>query len=190
MKKWTMVVLVVVLIASLSGYAGAQSRYQSVPGKVTYYNETPRSISFTIVGQEQHIRIVEGKRLAVPYNPKAPTEVKFWYTDDRNKREIGRLSVFNGDVYVFTSAGINTITKVSRPTKPAYEPNFNSPSAVIADLERMKKEGQAKGAQLVVVKCNYAMTTIKNFMRLNPEGDPSILKQRWQEAYNEYKKIK
>ncbi len=190
MKKWMMVALVVVLVASLSGYVGAQSKYQSVPDKVTYYNETPRSISFTIVGQVQNIRIVEGKRLAVAYNHKAPTEVKFWYTDDRNKRPIGQLSVFNGDVYVFTPAGINTITRVARPTKQAYEPNFNSPSAVLADLERMKKEGQAKGAQLVVVKSNYAMTTIKNFMRLNPEGDPSILKQRWQEAYNEYKKIK
>ena len=162
MKKWMLVAVVVVLVASLSGYA--QAKYQAVPGKVTYYNETPRS--------------------------KAPTEVKFWYTDDRNKREIGRLSVFNGDVYVFTPAGINTITKVARPTKPAYEPNFNSPSAVIADLERMKREAQAKKAQLAVVKCNYAITTIKNFMRLNPQGDPSILKQRWQEAYNEYKKIK
>ena len=141
MKKWMIVALVVVLVASLSGYVGAQSKYQAVPGKVTYYNETPRSISFTIVGQEQHIRIVEGKRLAVPYNPKAPTEVKFWYTDDRNKREIGRLSVFNGDVYVFTLAGINTITKVARPTKPAYEPNFNSPSAVIADLEGIRDCG-------------------------------------------------
>ena len=72
--------------------------------------------------------------------------MKFWYTDDRYKQEIGRLSVFNGDVYVFTPGGINTITKVSRPTKPAYEPDFTSQSAVIADLERMKREGQAKNA--------------------------------------------
>jgi len=27
-------------------------------------------------------------------------------------------------------------------------------------------------------------------MRINPEGDPSILKQRWQEAYDEYVKVK
>lgn len=166
------------------------SKYPAVPGKVTYYNETPRSISFTIVGQVQNIRILEGKRLAVAYNPKAPTEVKFWYSDDRSKREIGRLSVFNGDVYVFTPAGIRTITTVARPSKPAHEPDFTNHRAVIADLERMKREGQAKKAQLVVVKANYAITTINNFMRLNPEGDPSILKQRWQEAYNEYKKIK
>jgi hypothetical protein len=142
------------------------------------------------VGQVQHIRIVEGKRLAVAYNTKQPTEVKFWYTDDRHKQEIGRLSVFPGDVYVFTPAGIRTITKVARPTKPAHEPDFTSQRAVITDLERMKREAQAQGAQLAVVKCNYAIKTINNFMRLNPEGDPSILKQRWQEAYNEYKKIK
>jgi hypothetical protein len=73
--------------------------------------------------------------------------------------------------------------------KMGHEPDFTNPSAVIADLERMKKEGEAKKAQMVVIKCNYAMTTIKNFIRLNPGGDPSILKQRWQEAYNEYKKI-
>ena len=189
MKKWLVVVLGILVALSLSVNVDAQS-YPSVPGKVTYYNETPRSISFTIVGQVQHIRIVEGKRLAVAYNTKKPTEVKFWYTDDRHKQEIGRLSVFPGDVYVFTTAGIRTITKVARPTKPAHEPDFTSQRAVIADLERMKQVAQAKGAQLAVVKCNYAIKTINNFMRLNPEGDPSILKQRWQEAYNEYKKIK
>ena len=189
MKKWMVVALGILVVFSLSVNVDAQ-QYRQVPGKVVYYNETPRSISFTIVGMVQHIRIVEGKRLAVAYNLKEPTEVKFWYTDDRHKREIGRLSVFPGDVYVFTPSGIRTITKVARPTKPAYEPNFNSPSAVIADLNRMKREAQAKGAQLAVVKCNYAIKTINNFMRLNPEGDPSILRQRWQEAYNEYKKIK
>ena len=189
MQKWLVAALGILVVFSLSANVNARS-YPSVPGKVTYYNETPRSISFTIVGQVQHIRIVEGKRLAVPYNPKKPTAVKFWYTDDRSKREIGRLSVFNGDVYVFTPAGIRTITKVSRPGKPAYEPDFTNPSAVIADLERMKREAQAKKAQLAVVKAKYAITTIKNFMRLNPGGDPSILRQRWQEAYNEYKKIR
>jgi len=184
MKKWMLAALVALVVFPLSVNSDAQ-QYQQVPGKVTYYNETPRSISLTIVGQQQNLRIVEGKRLAQPYNPNAPTEVKFWYTDDRNKKEIGRLSVFNGDVYAFTSAGIRTITTVPRPTKPAHEPDFTNPRAVIADLERMKSEGQAKKAQLVVVKSNYAITTINNFMRLNPQGDPSILKQRWQEAYNE-----
>jgi hypothetical protein len=83
-----------------------------------------------------------------------------------------------------------TYQKNSPKAGVSGEPDFTSQSAVIADLERMKKEGQAKNAQLVVVKCNYAINTINNFMRLNPQGDPSILKQRWQEAYNEYKKIK
>jgi len=73
-------------------------------------------------------------------------------------------------------------------SRPA--PNFTNPAAVIADLNKMKQEGQAKKASLVVVKCNYAINTINNFMRLNPEGDPSILKQRWQEAYEEYQKLK
>jgi hypothetical protein len=189
MKKWMMGALGIMVVFSLSLAADAQ-QYQAVPGKVTYYNETPRSISLTIVGQVQNIRIVEGKRLALAYNPKVPTEVKFWYSDDRYKKEIGRLTVFNGDVYVFTPSGIRTVTTTSRPTKPAHEPDFTNHRAVIADLERMKSEAQAKKAQLAVVKANYAMTTINNFMRLNPEGDPSILKQRWQEAYNEYKKIK
>ena len=73
-------------------------------------------------------------------------------------------------------------------SRPA--PDFTNPAAVIADLNQMKQEGQAKKASLVVVKCNYAINTINNFMRLNPEGDPSILKQRWQEAYEEYQKLK
>ncbi|MBM4285574.1 MAG: hypothetical protein FJ128_10040 [Deltaproteobacteria bacterium] len=190
MKKWIAAVLGLALLSSLTVNAEAQGNYPAVPGKVTFYNETPRSISLTIVGQVQHMRIVEGKRLAQAYNPKAPTEVKFWYTDDRHKREIGRLSVFNGDVYVFTPTGIRTVITVPRPGRPAHEPDFNNPSAVIADLERMKKEGEAKNARLVVVKCNYAIKTITNFMRLNPGGDPSILRQRWQEAYNEYKKMR
>jgi hypothetical protein len=73
-------------------------------------------------------------------------------------------------------------------SRPA--PDFTNPTAVIADLNQMKQEGESKKASLVVVKCNYAINTINNFMRLNPEGDPSILKQRWQEAYAEYQKIK
>jgi hypothetical protein len=188
MKRWMMGALGIVAFFSFSLTVDAQ-QYEAVPNKVTFYNETPRSISLTIVGQVQHMRIVEGKRLAQAYNPKAPTEVKFWYTDDRDKKEIGRLSVFNGDVYVFAPDGIKTITTVPRPAKPTHEPDFTNPQAVIADLERMKSEGQAKKAQLVVVKCNYAINTINNFIRSNPQGDPSILKQRWQEAYNEYKKM-
>ncbi|MDH3330458.1 MAG: hypothetical protein OEM01_14605, partial [Desulfobulbaceae bacterium] len=79
---------------------------------------------------------------------------------------------------------------VARPQKPAYEPDFNDPAAVLADLERMKKEAQAKKGYLAAGKCNYAINVINNFMRVNPEGDPSILKQRWQEAYDEYVKVK
>ena len=77
---------------------------------------------------------------------------------------------------------------VGAESRPA--PDFTNPAAVIADLNQMKQEGQAKKASLVVVKSNYAINVINNFMRLNPEGDPSILKQRWQEAYAEYQKIK
>lgn len=189
MKKWVVVVLGVMLIFSLSGSAGAGSRYQQVPGKVTLYNETGKSVELTIVGQVSNLGIDPGGRLARRFNPNAPVELKFWFFGDPQKREIGRVSAFNGDVYVITSGGIRTITQVQRPQKPAHEPDFTNPDAVIADLERMKRRGQEKKASLVVVKCNYAIKVIKNFMRINPEGDPSILKQRWQEAYNEYKKI-
>jgi len=103
---------------------------------------------------------------------------------------VGRLSVFNGDVYVVTLDGIKTTTTLPRPAKPSHEPDFTRPDAVIADLERMKSEGRAKKARLVVVKCNYAINTINNFIRSNPQGDPGILKQRWMEAYPEYKKMK
>jgi hypothetical protein len=83
-----------------------------------------------------------------------------------------------------------SILSVNAGAESRPVPDFTNAAAVIADLNRMKQEGQAKKASLVVVKCNYAITTINNFMRLNPEGDPSILKQRWQEAYAEYQKIK
>jgi hypothetical protein len=188
MKKLLVLVLGFCLLF-LSVNAGAQSKYQQVPGKVAIYNATSKPVELTIVGQESNLGIDPGRRLTRQFDPKAPVELKFWYFGDR-KREIGRVSAYRGDVYVITPGGIQTITKVARPKKPGYEPDFNNPRAVIADLQKMKEAGQAKRANLVVVKCNYAINTINNFLKHNPEGDPSILKQRWQEAYNEYKKIK
>ena len=169
--------------------AQAQSKYQQVPGKVAIYNATGKMVELTIVGQESNLAIDPGRRLTRAFDPKAPVQLKFWYFKDR-KHEIGRVSAYRGDVYVITPGGIRTITKVARPQKPAHEPDFNNPQAVLADLQRMKKAGQAKKAQLVVVKCNYAIKVINNYLKSNPKGDPSVLKQRWQEAYREYKKIK
>jgi hypothetical protein len=191
MKKLTVTMLCLALIGSLAGTAGADGKYPQVPGKVAIYNETGKAVSLTIVGQESNLGIDPDRRLAYRFNPNAPVDLKFWYFADPKKREIGRVSASNGDVYVVTPGGIRTINTVPRAQKAMAgpEPDFTNASAVIADLERMKREGQAKKANLVVVKCNYAINVINNFMRLNPGGDPSILKQRWQEAYNEYKKM-
>ncbi|MDH3328166.1 MAG: hypothetical protein OEM01_02935 [Desulfobulbaceae bacterium] len=178
----------IVFFLSVSG--GLGSNYEQVTGKVTMYNETGLTVSLTIVGQESNLNIDPDSRLPYPFNPNAPTDLKFWYWKDKIKHELGVVSVFPGDVYVITPDEIKTIIQVARPQKPAYEPDFNDPAAVLADLERMKKEAQAKKGYLAAGKCNYAINVINNFMRVNPEGDPSILKQRWQEAYDEYVKVK
>ena len=189
MKQIVLVMVMGLTVLALSVSTGLGSNYEQVPGKVTMYNETAYTISLTIVGQESNLNIDPNSRLPYPFNPNAPTDLQFWYWKDKVRHELGIVSVFPGDVYVITLDEIKTILQVDRPQKPAYEPDFNDPAAVLADLERMKAEAQGKKAYLAAGKCNYAINVINNFLRMNPEGDPSIMQQRWQEAYNEYVKI-
>ena len=67
------------------------------------------------------------------------------------------------------------------------KPDFNNPDAVLKDIQGKIDECGKTGAKDCMVKCGYAMKTLKNFLRANPESDPSILKQRWQPCYEAHR---
>ena len=117
-----------------------------------------------------------------------PFDIYLHYFKDPPDVKIGTLSVCDGDVYAITPEGIKTIKTVDRPKKPEGEPDFTKPDEVIASLEKMKKEAQGKKAYTAMGKCNYAINVIKNLVE-QKLAEPSTLKQRWQEANEEYQKI-
>ena len=83
---------------------------------------------------------------------------------------------------LFLAAMATALPSVWAGTKP----DFTNPNAVFADLRARIdacSKGRAKGC---MVSCGYARKTLKNFLRLNPEGDPSIFKQRWQSCDDAY----
>ncbi len=65
-------------------------------------------------------------------------------------------------------------------------PDFNNPDAVLQDL-RFKVDACSKAGERCSVACGYALKTLKNFLKANPGGDPSILKQRWQPCYEGFR---
>lgn len=182
--------MVLGMLFALSANQGVGSDYDQVPGKVTMYNETAYTISMSIVGQESNLNIDPGSRLPCDaFDRNAPTDLRFWYWKEKVRHELGTVSVFPGDVYVITPDAVKTVIQVERPRKPEFEPDFNDPEAVLADLERMKKDAQGKKAFMAAGRCNYAINVINSFIRTNPESDPVLLRQRWQEAYDAYIKI-
>jgi hypothetical protein len=67
------------------------------------------------------------------------------------------------------------------------QPDFNHPDAVLKDI-RAKIDACSKArSRDCMVRCGYAVKTLKNFIRANPEGDPSILKQRWQPCFEAHR---
>lgn len=66
------------------------------------------------------------------------------------------------------------------------KPDFNNPDAVLADM-RNKVDACSKAGDKCSVPCGYGLKTLKNFLKLNPEGDPSILEQRWQPCYEAHR---
>ncbi len=66
------------------------------------------------------------------------------------------------------------------------KPDFKNPNAVLADLRLRIDACSEAGARNCMVPCGYASKTLKNFLKLNPEGDPSIFRQRWQTCDDAY----
>lgn len=67
------------------------------------------------------------------------------------------------------------------------KPDFNNPNDVIKDIRAKIDECSNSGAKDCMVKCGYAIKTLNNFLKANPDGDPSILKQRWQPCFEAHR---
>lgn len=66
------------------------------------------------------------------------------------------------------------------------QPDFNNPAEVLADMRSMI-DACSKAGDNCSVPCGYGLKTLKNFLKANPGGDPSILKQRWQPCYEAHR---
>ena len=66
-------------------------------------------------------------------------------------------------------------------------PDFNNPESVQKDIRTKIDACSAARARNCMVSCGYASKTLKNFIKANPEGDPSIMKQRWQPCYEAHR---
>lgn len=67
------------------------------------------------------------------------------------------------------------------------EPDFTDSDAVIQNMRTMLDQCSASSAKNCMVSCGYGIKTLKNFVRANPEGDPSIMKQRWQPCFEAHR---
>lgn len=64
--------------------------------------------------------------------------------------------------------------------------DFTNPDDVIADM-RSKVDSCSKAGNKCSVPCGYGLKIVKNFVKSNPGGDPSILQQRWQPCYEAFR---
>jgi hypothetical protein len=69
------------------------------------------------------------------------------------------------------------------------QPDFSQPEAVLADVERMRKDAMKKKAFQVVGKCGAAAGKIKSAVEKDPQGCEAEIKRIWLEIYEEYRKI-
>ena len=67
------------------------------------------------------------------------------------------------------------------------KPDFTNPDAVLKDMRAMLDECSKSRCRDCMVSCGYGLKTLKNFLKANPEGDPSILKQRWQPCFEAHR---
>jgi hypothetical protein len=75
---------------------------------------------------------------------------------------------------------------VALPAWGGDKPDFSNPDAVLADIKAKLEECTKAGSNDCVVHCSYAIKTLTNFLKANPEGDPGTLKQRWQSCMDAY----
>ncbi|MBN1912067.1 MAG: hypothetical protein JW818_20270 [Pirellulales bacterium] len=73
--------------------------------------------------------------------------------------------------------------------KKSDQPDFSKPDAVLADIERMRKEAMKKRSFLLVGKCSGAAAKIKTAVEKNPQGYQPEVKRIWLGVYEEFKKL-
>jgi len=67
------------------------------------------------------------------------------------------------------------------------KPNFTDSDAVFQDIRnKIDACSEAKNRNCMV-SCGYAMRTPKNFIKTNPNGDPTIFQQRWQPCFEAHR---
>ena len=67
------------------------------------------------------------------------------------------------------------------------KPDFTNSDAVLKNMRAMLDECSKSRCRDCMVKCGYGLKTLKNFLKANPGGDPSILKQRWQPCFEAHR---
>ena len=68
-------------------------------------------------------------------------------------------------------------------------PDFSEPDAVLADVERMRKEAMKKRVFVLVGKCGTAANQIKRAVQKDPEGYRPEVKRIWLGIYKEFQKL-
>ena len=69
----------------------------------------------------------------------------------------------------------------------ATKPDFADPDGTLASIKTMLDACTSAGAKDCIVRCGYAQNTLTNFLKANPQGDPGILKQRWQPCFDAHR---
>ncbi len=67
------------------------------------------------------------------------------------------------------------------------KPDFSDPDAVLQDIRSKIDACSEAKSRNCMVACGYAMKTLKNFIKANPTGDPSIFQQRWQPCFEAHR---
>jgi hypothetical protein len=68
-------------------------------------------------------------------------------------------------------------------------PDFGDPDAVLADVERMRKEAMKKRVFALVGRCGTAANQIKRAVEEDPQGYQPKVKRLWLDVYEEFRKI-
>ena len=91
-----------------SGTTQGATDFKPAPGKVALYNQTNQSVCLTIVGQQSNISIDPWGKLTRQFGTiNASTELSFWFWKHQD-RELARVKVKNGGIYVITDQGVLT----------------------------------------------------------------------------------
>jgi hypothetical protein len=99
------------------------------------------------------------------------------------KKEVNTMKRFSIWMIVFVAS----MGMVAPFAWSVDKPDFTDPDAVLKNMRDMLDECSNSRCRDCMVKCGYGIKTLKNFLKANPGGDPSILKQRWQPCFEAHR---